>query len=60
MRKLIYQGYVLTNSQGATDSWELRIGQEHRQGSLFELKRLVDFYVELKVLPQVRVFEPLR
>ncbi|GIU03059.1 hypothetical protein C9I43_10855 [Shewanella morhuae] len=55
MRKLIYQGFILTNSEGHTDSWKLTIKDQHRIGSLFELRRLVAYYLELGVLPETRV-----
>lgn len=47
MRKLVYQGFILTNSEGRTDTWKLTIGQQSRIGSLFELRRLVNYYLEL-------------
>ncbi|WP_299793685.1 hypothetical protein [uncultured Shewanella sp.] len=55
MRKLIYEGHVLTNSEGLTDTWKLTIGAQSRIGSLFELRRQVSFYQELGVLPPLRV-----
>lgn len=30
MRKLIYQGFIFTNSEGHTDSWKLTIKDQHR------------------------------
>ncbi|WP_394200271.1 DUF3319 domain-containing protein [Shewanella waksmanii] len=54
MKKLIYQGYILTNSQGNTDSWKLTIGEQQRIGSLFELRRQIEFYQQLGVLPELR------
>ncbi|QLE84753.1 DUF3319 domain-containing protein [Shewanella sp. Scap07] len=54
MKKLIYQGYILTNSQGNTDSWKLTIGEQQRIGSLFELRRQIQFYEQLGVLPELR------
>ncbi|GIU37811.1 hypothetical protein TUM3794_09210 [Shewanella colwelliana] len=51
MKKLIYQGYILTNSDGLTDSWTLTIGDQRRVGSLFELRRQINFHQELGVLP---------
>ncbi|WP_110456498.1 hypothetical protein [Shewanella algidipiscicola] len=53
MKKLIYQGYLLTNNDGLTDSWTLSIGEQRRSGSLFELRRQIHFYQELGVLPPV-------
>jgi len=55
MRKLIYQGYVLTNLDGLTDSWVLIIGEQRRTGSLFELRRQIQFFEELGVLPQSKL-----
>ncbi len=55
MRKLIYEGHILTNSEGLTDTWKLIIGTQSRIGSLFELRRQVNFYQELGVLPPLRV-----
>ncbi|MCU7993907.1 DUF3319 domain-containing protein [Shewanella glacialipiscicola] len=54
MRKLIYQGFIFTNSEGHTDSWKLTIKDQHRIGSLFELRRLVTYYLELGILPATR------
>ncbi|ACA87626.1 MULTISPECIES: DUF3319 domain-containing protein [Shewanella] len=54
MRKLIYQGFILTNNRGLTDSWSLSIGGQTRTGSLFELRRQINFYCELGVLPPNR------
>ncbi|MBT1443386.1 DUF3319 domain-containing protein [Shewanella sp. JM162201] len=54
MKTLLYQGYVLTNSEGKTNSWKLSIGDEVRIGSLFELRRQVAFFQELGVLPPVK------
>jgi hypothetical protein len=51
MRKLIYQSYILTNAKGLTDTWTLAISGQCRTGSLFELRRQVNFYCELGVLP---------
>lgn len=56
MKTLLYQGYVLTNSDGKTDSWKLTIGEEVRIGSLFELRRQVAFFQELGVLPSVKEY----
>lgn len=55
MRKLIYEGHILTNSEGLTDTWKLIIGTQSRVGSLFELRRQVNFHQELGVLPPLRV-----
>ncbi|QYJ85169.1 hypothetical protein K0I73_13225 [Shewanella mesophila] len=55
MRKLIYQGYVLTNVDGLTDSWVLIVGEQRRTGSLFELRRQIQFFEELGVLPQSKL-----
>ena len=55
MRKLIYQGYVLTNLDGLTDSWVLIIGEQRRTGSLFELRRQIQFFEELGVLVQSKL-----
>ena len=52
--KLIIDGYMLTNDSGKTDRWQLTIGDETRLGSLFELKRVIKFYRELGVIPEVR------
>ncbi|QYJ76380.1 DUF3319 domain-containing protein [Shewanella sp. FJAT-52076] len=54
MRTLLYQGFILTNLDGKTDSWRLTIADEVRIGSLFELRRQVAFYQELGVLPPVK------
>lgn len=54
MRKLIYQGFIFTYSEGHTDSWKLTIKDQHRIGSLFELRRLVAYYLELGILPATR------
>lgn len=54
MRKLIYQGYILTNPEGLTDSWKLTIGEQTRVGSLFELRRQINFFQELGVLPPIK------
>ncbi|MCG9721385.1 hypothetical protein [Shewanella sp. Isolate7] len=51
MRKLIYQGFVLTNPDGLTNTWCLAIGEQRRVGSLFELRRQLHFYLELGILP---------
>lgn len=51
MRKLIYQGFILTNAKGLTDTWTLSISGQCRTGSLFELRRQINFYRELGVLP---------
>ncbi|QYK02363.1 hypothetical protein [Shewanella psychrotolerans] len=55
MRKLIYQGHVLTNLDGLTDSWVLIIGEQRRTDSLFELRRQIQFFEELGVLPQSKL-----
>ncbi|MGI2101824.1 DUF3319 domain-containing protein [Shewanella oncorhynchi] len=54
MRKIVYQGFVLTNSEGRTDSWKLIIKDQQRIGSLFELRRLVGYFLELGILPATR------
>lgn len=54
MRKLIYQGFILTNSEGLTDSWKLTVGEQTRVGSLFELRRQINFFQELGVLPPIK------
>ncbi|AQS39220.1 Protein of unknown function (DUF3319) [Shewanella psychrophila] len=54
MRKLIYEGYILTNSEGLTDTWKLIIGEQTRVGSLFELRRQINFFQELGVLPPIK------
>lgn len=51
MRKVVYQGFILTNSEGRTDSWKLTIKDQQRIGSLFELRRLVGYFLELGILP---------
>lgn len=33
MKKIVYQGFVLTNSEGRTDSWKLTIKDQQRIGS---------------------------
>jgi len=45
MRKIVYQGFILTNNEGRTDTWKLTIGQQSRMGSLFELRRLLGYYL---------------
>ncbi|GGI94906.1 hypothetical protein GCM10007978_35740 [Shewanella hanedai] len=55
MRKLIYQGYILTNAKGLTDTWTLTISGQCRTGSLFELRRQINFYCELGVLPPTKL-----
>lgn len=54
MKKIVYQGFILTNSEGLTDSWKLTIGTQSRIGSLFELRRLVNYYRELGIVPATR------
>ncbi|MCG9965884.1 MAG: DUF3319 domain-containing protein [Shewanella sp.] len=54
MKKLVYQGFILTNSEGRTDTWKLTIGEQNRIGSLFELRRLVNYYLELGIVPATR------
>lgn len=54
MRKLIYEGFILTNADGLTDTWKLTIGEQSRVGSLFELRRQVNFFLELGVLPPMK------
>ena len=54
MKKLVYQGFILTNSEGRTDTWKLTIGEQNRIGSLFELRRLVNYYLELGIVPSTR------
>ena len=54
MRKLIYEGYILINSEGLTDTWKLTIGEQTRVGSLFELRRQINFFQELGVLPPMQ------
>ncbi|PIW62447.1 hypothetical protein [Shewanella sp. CG12_big_fil_rev_8_21_14_0_65_47_15] len=54
MRKIVYQGFILTNNEGRTDTWKLTIGQQSRMGSLFELRRLLGYYLELGILPATR------
>jgi hypothetical protein len=54
MRKIVYQGFILTNNEGRTDTWKLTIGQQSRIGSLFELRRLLGYYLELGILPATR------
>lgn len=54
MKKLVYQGFILTNSEGRTDTWKLTIGQQSRIGSLFELRRLINYYLELGIVPATR------
>lgn len=54
MKKLVYQGLILTNSEGRTDTWKLTIGEQNRIGSLFELRRLVNYYLELGIVPATR------
>lgn len=44
----------MTNALGQTDTWVLTIGDESRTGSLFELRRILKFYRELGVIPEVR------
>jgi hypothetical protein len=56
MKTLLYQGYVLTNSDGKTNSWKLTIGDEVRIGSLFELRRQVAFFQQLGILPPVKEY----
>lgn len=55
MRKLVYRGYILSNTDGLTDSWTLTIGQTSRTGSLFELRRQINFFEELGILPQPKI-----
>lgn len=55
MRKLVYRGYILSNTDGLTDSWTLTIGQTSRTGSLFELRRQINFFEELGILPQPKM-----
>ncbi|HDS1200824.1 TPA: DUF3319 domain-containing protein [Shewanella algae] len=55
MRKLVYRGYILSNTDGLTDSWTLTIGQTCRTGSLFELRRQINFFEELGILPQPKI-----
>ncbi|AAN56452.1 DUF3319 domain-containing protein [Shewanella oneidensis MR-1] len=54
MKKLVYQGFILTNSEGRTDTWKLTISEQNRIGSLFELRRLVNYYLELGIVPATR------
>ena len=54
MKKLIYQGYILTNSEGLTDTWKLIISEQTRVGSLFELRRQINFFQQLGVLPPMK------
>lgn len=54
MKKIVYQGFILTNSEGLTDTWKLTIGGQNRIGSLFELRRLVNYYLELGIVPATR------
>ncbi len=54
MKKIMYQGFLLTNSEGRTDTWKLTIGQQNRIGSLFELRRIVNYYLELGIVPATR------
>ncbi|ASF17396.1 DUF3319 domain-containing protein [Shewanella xiamenensis] len=54
MKKIVYQGFILTNSEGLTDTWKLTIGGQNRIGSLFELRRLVNYYRELGIVPATR------
>ena len=54
MRKLIYEGHILINSEGQTDTWKLTIGEKTSVGSLFELRRQINFFQELGVLPPKR------
>ncbi len=54
MRKLIFEGFILTNSEGLTDTWKLTIGEQSRVGSLFELRRQINFFQELGVLPPIK------
>ncbi|QTE87858.1 DUF3319 domain-containing protein [Shewanella algae] len=55
MRKLVYRGYILSNTDGLTDSWTLTIGQTSCTGSLFELRRQINFFEELGILPQPKI-----
>ncbi|MBB1361364.1 MULTISPECIES: DUF3319 domain-containing protein [unclassified Shewanella] len=55
MRRIFYQGFTFSNTNGKTDNWTLVIGNQVRVGSLFELRRQVHFFSELGILPPPKI-----